>query len=153
MLCLTLDIFKGLGSVLAASLLADVYSPLFILVVIAPIFGHALGLFNRFHGGKCIATSFGVTAGLLPVSFVPFTLLALLYIFFAAILNIKPHKVCSIIVYSLFAVASLVILCVQGYVSAGMGCLGIGIIAVIKHLDLFQEERVKKEEEDYEEQF
>jgi glycerol-3-phosphate acyltransferase PlsY len=135
-LCLALDILKGFIPVLVASLLINAQSPLFALVIIAPILGHAIGMFNGFHGGKCIATSFGVAAGLLSISFIPFALLAALYILFFAVIKIKSNRICSIIVYSIFGVASFIALMIMGKPVTGVGCLMIGIVAVVKHLKI-----------------
>lgn len=63
-----LDILKGFVPVFIASYVMDRNHWLFPLVIVAPVLGHAIGMFNHFHGGKCIATSFGVTAGLIPMT-------------------------------------------------------------------------------------
>ena len=82
---------------------------LFSLVMIAPVLGHAVGMFLSFRGGKSIATTFGVMIALLPVSKIGI-LLAVIYIVLAGIIRIKPNRKCSIITFSIFGAISPVIL-------------------------------------------
>jgi len=65
-LCLLLDVLKGFITVLVASLLMDTHNIAFSFVLFAPALGHAVGMFNHFHGGKCIAISFGKCLDLYP---------------------------------------------------------------------------------------
>ena len=66
MLCLLLDMLKGFLPVLLGRLLLNTNDLLFAAVIVAPVLGHAIAPLNRFHGGKCIATAFGVTIALMP---------------------------------------------------------------------------------------
>lgn len=68
------------------------------LVIAAPVVGHVLPLFFRFKGGKGIATSFGVTLGLVPI-IVPVVTLAFFFIFFSTILRVTPHYHRTILTY------------------------------------------------------
>lgn len=61
-----------------------------VLVMMAPVLGHAYSLYHHFDGGKCIAVSFGVLLGLVP-NMAPVLLLAFFYILFS-ILRIRPHS-------------------------------------------------------------
>ena len=61
-----------------------------VLVMIAPVLGHAYSIYHHFDGGKCIAVSFGVLLGLVP-DMAPVLLLAFFYILFS-ILRIQPHS-------------------------------------------------------------
>lgn len=132
-LCLALDVLKGLVPVLLAAFFTDTNSILFAFVMLAPVLGHAAGIFNRMRGGKCIATSFGVMLGLIPVTYWGLVLLAALYIAFSLI-RLSSNRVRSIIVYSLFAVLSAVVLCLYGFGAAALGCGMISLTAVLKHL-------------------
>lgn len=132
--CLFLDILKGFVPVLLASLLGKTNGALFVLAVIAPVLGHALGMFNRFRGGKCIAVSFGVTLGIVPVTFFPFALLAALYIAFSTVFKINPNRVRSIIVYALFGIVSCVFLTIAGLQAAAVGCALVALTVTVKHL-------------------
>lgn len=134
-LCLTLDILKGFAPVILATFFLNTDSLLFAFVAAAPVLGHAVGLFNRLHGGKCIATSFGVTAGLVPVTCLPFILLAALYVLFSAIIKIKPNRVCSIVVYGCFMLLTAIILNILGYNSVAFGCGIISVTAIVKHIN------------------
>lgn len=108
-------------------------SYLFSLVIFAPVLGHAAGVFNRFHGGKCIAVSFGVMFGLIPVTYWGIILLAALYILFSLV-KLSSNRIRSIIVYSLFLLTSAIIMNVFGYHTAAVGCGLISLTAIAKHI-------------------
>ncbi|MGN0811978.1 MAG: glycerol-3-phosphate acyltransferase [Candidatus Coproplasma sp.] len=133
-LCLALDMLKGFLPVFLACMLLDRGSPLLVLVMIAPVLGHAVGMFNRFRGGKCIATSFGVMLGIIPVTWVPLALLAVLYILFSTLIKINPNRLRSIITFALYGVASAIICCVLNLFNVAFGCLIIAVIAIVKHV-------------------
>ncbi|MGN1104164.1 MAG: glycerol-3-phosphate acyltransferase [Candidatus Coproplasma sp.] len=132
--CLALDILKGFLPVFLACMLLERNSALLALVMIAPVLGHAVGMFNHFHGGKCIATSFGVMLGILPVTWVGLALLAVLYILFSTLIKINPNRIRSIITFALFGIASAIICCLMQMYNVGFGCLVIAIIAIVKHV-------------------
>lgn len=132
--CLLMDVLKGFVPVLLAGLFLDTRSYLFALVIVAPVLGHAVGAFNKFRGGKCIAVSFGVMLGLLPVTWVGITVLAVLYIFFSTAVKINPNTKRSIIVYSLFAVISGTVLFATGLAPAALGCIAVAVITAVKHI-------------------
>ena len=96
LLCLCLDLLKGFIPVFIGALQFDITNPLFGFIVIAPVVGHVFPLFYGFHGGKGIATSFGVLLGLLPNSFMVFVL-AFYYILFSVVIKIYPIRKRSII--------------------------------------------------------
>lgn len=133
-LCLLLDVLKGFVPVLTASLIMDTASPLFTLVMIAPVLGHAVGLFNGFHGGKCIAVSFGVMFGILPVTWVGIVFLAAIYIIFSTVIKINPNAKRSIVVYTIFGICSCILCAVFGQYAVAAGCAAVAVIAIIKHL-------------------
>lgn len=133
-LCLVLDILKGFVPVILASLLMNANSIAFSFVMFAPAFGHAVGLFNKFHGGKCIATSFGVLAGLLPITWIPFAVLAALYIFFSVVLKIKNAAKRSVVVYALFLLVSCTVLGVLGAIFVAVGCGLVAVLPIVKFL-------------------
>jgi len=131
--CLLCDILKGFIPVFIATFLLDTKSMWFSLVIAAPALGHALGIFNRFHGGKCIATSFGIVLGLMPVTRIGF-LLAILYILFSTVIRLRPHSLRSVVSFGLFAIGAAVILCTFKEYSLAMGCVMFSLVAVLKHL-------------------
>ena len=133
MLCLFADIFKGFLPVFLAGKAMDETALVFGLVVAMPVLGHAVGVFNRFRGGKCISTSFGVLLGVLPFTRIVF-LLAGLYIVFAAVIRIKPNRVCSIVTYSLFGLLSAVRFIYLGRLSFALACAIISATAILRHL-------------------
>ena len=133
-LCLLLDLLKGFIPVLLASLFMDTTCWAYAFVIAAPVLGHAIGLFNRFHGGKCIAVSFGVTFGMIPASWIGIVVLATLYILFSTVLKIKSNRIRSINVYAMFGVATSIIFSLIGLGAIAAGCGMISIIAIVKHL-------------------
>ena len=68
------------------------------LVLAAPVVGHVLPVFFHFHGGKGIATSFGVLMGLFP-ELRPVMALAAVFILFAAVIRVTPNFACTIVTY------------------------------------------------------
>ncbi len=144
--CLAADMLKGFLPAFLAFLFLDYNSFLFALVMISPVVGHALGIFNKFHGGKCIATSFGVLIGILPITRVGF-LLAAVYILFSTLIKIKPNSRRSILSFGIFAAGAIFILHFQGKYSVALGCIAISAIAILKHLHRFErkEEIIQKE--------
>jgi len=143
--CLAADMLKGFLPAFLAFLFLDYNSLLFSFVMISPVVGHALGIFNKFHGGKCIATSFGVLIGILPITRVGF-LLAAVYILFSTLVKIKPNSRRSILSFGIFAAGSLIILQLQNKYSIALGCIAISAIAILKHLHRFErkEEVIQK---------
>lgn len=133
-LCLFCDVMKGFIPVLLASLFLDTANLLYVLVLIAPAMGHAVGIFDKLHGGKAIAVSFGITAGMLPVSVVPFPLLAVLFVLFSTAVRIKPNRIRSIAVYALFGVLAGVLCALIDGASSSIGCVCISLIALFKHI-------------------
>lgn len=133
MLCLLLDMFKGFLPVLLGRLLLDTSDPLFALVILAPVLGHAIAPFNRFHGGKCIATSFGVTIALMPQCLAA-PILAVLYILFSTVVRIRSHRRRSIITFGAFIAVSVPLLLYVRQISYAIACVAIALTAIYKHL-------------------
>lgn len=135
MLCLLLDLGKGFLPVLLAGRALDVRRLSFAAVMAAPVLGHAVAPLNRFHGGKCIATSFGVMLAILPFSRIGLAL-AGLYIFFTLI-RLRPTRVRSIVVYVLFGLYAVPRLILTGRPSFALGCGATALIAALRHTRLF----------------
>lgn len=131
--CLCLDIFKGFLPVFAACRLVDTEALIFAAVIAAPVLGHAIAPLNHFRGGKCIATSFGVTLGLLPVSYV-FLILAACYIFFSTVAKIPSHRQRSIAAFGAFGVLSGIAMLCSGQQSIAIGCAVVAVTAIVKHM-------------------
>lgn len=130
--CLLLDMLKGFVPVLLASLLMETDNIAFALVMVAPALGHALGLFNRFHGGKCVAVSFGIMFGLIPVTWIGIVVLIALYILFFAIIRMKNGSKCSVVVYALFALIVCPTLGILGLPYAAIGCGLVALLPIIR---------------------
>ena len=113
----------------------DVRRLSFAAVMAAPVLGHAVAPLNHFHGGKCIATSFGVMLAILPFSRI-WLVLAGLYIFFTLI-RLRPTRVRSIVVYVLFGLYAVPRLLLTGRPSFALGCGATALIAALRHTRLF----------------
>lgn len=77
------------------------------LVMAAPVLGHIFPIFHEFHGGKGIAVTFGVLAGLIPYA-MPLLLFAAAFIFLSVIVKVSPHYYRTIAAYLLGVVLMLV---------------------------------------------
>lgn len=130
--CLLLDLFKGFVPVFMAKGSADMRSLLFAGVIAAPVLGHAVGLFNHFRGGKCIATAFGVLAALAPQCWIVL-LLAGLYILFSTVVKVSPMTRRSILVFTLFGVLAFGLLAWSRQFSLALGCGMVAAVAVYRH--------------------
>lgn len=130
--CLLLDLGKGFLPIVWAARQLSMQSPVFALVLAAPVLGHAIGPFNGFLGGKCIATSFGVLLGLLPECYASFVL-AGCYIFFSIALVIRPHARRSVAAFGAFALITVPWLLIQHRAALALGCLLVAGTAIWKH--------------------
>ncbi|MGN1001705.1 MAG: glycerol-3-phosphate acyltransferase [Oscillospiraceae bacterium] len=147
LLCLSLDLLKGFFPVFAACRLLDVHRLLFAVVIAAPVLGHAIAPLNQFRGGKCIATSFGVTLGLLPFSCASVAL-AVIYILFSTVLKIDPHRRRSMAAFGLFgALSAATALFDRGQTAMALGCVLVSLTVMLKHSKRFLELRAKYREE------
>lgn len=133
MLCLLLDMMKGFVPVWWAASALGMDSWPFAFVMAAPVLGHAVGMLNHFHGGKCIATSFGVLAALLPFSQLVF-LLAITYIFFSTLVKIHPNSRRSIVTFAVLA-AGAIILDGKRCLPIAVGCCMLAVTVIIKHVE------------------
>ena len=133
LLCLFLDMMKGFLPVWLAARALGMDAWPFAFVMAAPVLGHAVGMLNHFHGGKCIATSFGVLAALLPFSQLVF-LLAITYIFFSTLVKIHPNSRRSIVTFAVLA-AGAVILDGRRCLPIAVGCCMLAVTVIIKHVE------------------
>ena len=131
-LCLLLDVLKGFLPVYCAKAVFPVSSPLFAMIIVAPVLGHAVGVFNRFCGGKCIATAFGVLAALIPETWI-FFLLAALYVLSCIFIRTNSMRVRSRIVFLLFGLFSAIYFTVTGQMTFAIGCGLIAAMAAYRH--------------------
>lgn len=132
--CLLLDILKGFIPVLLASLLLNANNIAFSLVMVAPVLGHAIGIFNHFHGGKCISASFGVMLGLVPITWIGIFVLAILFLLICTIMKKKNASIQSVVVYANFAIIICTILGLLEMTYVAIGCGMIALLPIIKFL-------------------
>ena len=105
-----------------------------VLVMMAPVLGHAYSIYHHFDGGKCIAVSFGVLLGLVP-DMAPVLLLAFFYILFS-ILRIQPHSRRTFAAFIASSVAAL--FCLKEKMIVVAMCL---MSFVVLHKHAVQEQR------------
>ena len=91
-LCLLGDLLKGALPVYVAVGMGLVTDSWFLLIMVAPVLGHAYSLFYHGNGGKAIAVSFGVLIGLAPVQPELLLLLIILYLSGSALLIQTAHQ-------------------------------------------------------------
>ena len=99
--CLALDMAKGYLPVLLARPFVPPESYWFLPVLLAQVAGHAFSWMFHGHGGKGIATSFGVLLALLPYRTV--FVLAAFYVLFAAASFVKPNELKTVLAFALTA--------------------------------------------------
>ena len=140
--CLFCDMAKGFLPVFAAIRWLPEESGLFALVMLGPVLGHAFSCLHGLRGGKCIAAIFGEMIALLWITPVGL-ILAGLYIFFSVLVKIDPHSRRSIVTFALFIHAALALELILGQLSVGIGCAGVSVIALLKHVRSLKEGRAK----------
>ena len=145
-LCLLCDLFKGYLPAYIAVRLLPTNNFMFSLVMVAPVLGHAVGVFNGFVGGKCIATSFGVAFATLRLS--PAGLiLAVIYIVLIGICRME-HRLGSIVTFAVFGLSSLILTCVTGRPWVGVGFVFISAVAIFRHIRKSEKKDKKRNVED-----
>ena len=114
LLALCCDLLKGALPVFWACRTLDVEQWPFVLVVAAPVAGHAFSVFRRFRG-----------------------MLVASYLFFSLVIRVKPHRWRSIVTFVCFGLGCVVWL--HG-TFLSMGCLLAAGIVTYRHLEPEQEE-------------
>lgn len=128
---LILDLLKGFIPVYVAKFFINIDNYWFILIMIAPVIGHAYPIYQKLRkGGKCIAVSFGVLLGLCPYLRCAIAL-AFWYIFFSTLIVIKPHALRSVLTYLCFFITIIFIVRI---VTILISCLIISLIVILKHI-------------------
>lgn len=140
-LTLFFELFKGIVPVylyLRGVNIQSVSTVALAFVIAAPVIGHIYPLFNRFHGGKGIAVTFGVLLGLVPI-WSPVLLLAFFFIFFSLVVRVSPHIHRTVITYGCTLVAIVLTNPIRGIIA------GFAIITVIvlHRLYISKEEKEK----------
>jgi len=106
------------------------------LVLAAPVLGHTFPLFQKHHGGKGIAVSFGSLLGLYPY-WMPVLVFAFVFIFFSVVVCVEPHFYRTIAAY----LATLTGLFVTNAIPAVRYGFGMMTILVCIRMKLSTEER------------
>jgi len=134
---IVLDGLKGLLPVLAAQEIGGLQGWGLGAVALAPVAGHAFSIFLRFQGGKAVAVTFGVWAGLTGWGTL-FILGALLLLAYYTISKDGWAVICALL-------GLLVFLAVTGSIGAYLPVwLGNGLILAWKHrFDLAQRPEIR----------
>lgn len=106
-----------------------------VLVMAAPVLGHAFPVFKGFKGGgKAIAVSFGSLLGFFP-DLIPALIPAVFYLLFSAF-HIQPHGKRSILAYSCTMISSLFLI---KDLAVKFGLMLISAVVISKHLPELRE--------------
>ena len=97
-LTLISELAKGFLPVFLCNRQLGIGSMWFAGVMAAPVAGHAFSAFHHGKGGKAIAVSFGVLAGLFPLCR-PFISLVIFYLLFSVMLPVRSHRKRSLITF------------------------------------------------------
>lgn len=125
-LVLICDLAKGALPVMLCSRRLGTEAWPFALVMAAPVFGHAHSVFQKGHGGKAIAVSFGVLIGLLPI-WKPLVFLIFWYLLFVAVIPVKSNTRKSIYAFLGFSATSFCFLRHKVILAGGLLLSGIVI--------------------------
>lgn len=136
MFCLLGDLLKAGLPVYLARRYCGAQSPLFALVMISPVLGHAFSPFLGGKGGKAIAPAFGVLAAVYPQDS-SVCVLAIAFIFFSLILVITPDRLKAIVAFSVLLLYSFLF---NPNASIALGSILLSILVIIKHLRPLPEE-------------
>ena len=129
-LCILLDILKGFFPVVLGLSLIGLDSIWTLLLILAPILGHAFSPMLAGKGGKCIAVTFGSLMALIPKNYIVL-LLALIFIIFSCVIIINPCSTRVILTMITFIITSW-FFTPELYVQ--LSALLIGILIIYKHL-------------------
>lgn len=111
-----------------------------VLVIAAPVLGHTFPMFQKFHGGKGIAVSFGSLMGLYPYG-MPVLMFAFIFIFFSVVICVEPHFYRTIAAY-LVTQAGFFMTNVAPAVQYGFGIITI-IVCIRMKLSTEERERMR----------
>ena len=141
-LVLLCDIGKGIIPVVLYLQVEKAPGLMLVPVMVAPVLGHAFSVFDHFHGGKCIAVSFGVLLGLIP-NIMPALILAFFYILFSVV-RIRSHSKRTFAAFACASVASIFLVSDKAIVIA------LWIVSVIVQRKHILEDRVRLKGINYE---
>lgn len=127
--CAACDVCKGFVPVLFALRALGCASPLFALVLAAPVAGHAFSPFAGGRGGKAIAVSFGCLLALLPY-YSEVLWLAGLFLLFTLVLCVRPNQWRSVFAFGLLA---LLAACCEAVPGVRLGTFAICGVVVYRH--------------------
>ncbi len=128
-LCLLLELCKGAVPVWLASCYLDMKSPLFAIVLAAPVMGHAFSPMLRGRGGKAIAVTFGAFIGIFPQSLL-LLWLALPLIFFSLVIRISPNSARVMTSYMVMVVNAVLL---ESNRMTWIGAAVIAVTVIFKH--------------------
>lgn len=128
-LVLLADLGKGAIPVALCAKDLGINSWMFALVMAAPVFGHAHSLFQKGHGGKAIAVSFGVLIGLLPL-WRPLAALIFWYLLFVMVIPSRSNTRKSVYTFLAFAVTVMLTVPIRTVLA---GCVLMSGIVIHKH--------------------
>lgn len=133
-IAIVLELVKGFLPVYIATFFVNCDDYLFILVMLAPVVGHAYPIYYGFKkGGKCIAASFGVFLGLIP-NILPVAILAFWFIFFSLVIIINPHALRTVVTYSCWIVSMIfATIFIIKSIPILLSTISVGLLVIFRH--------------------
>jgi glycerol-3-phosphate acyltransferase PlsY len=153
-LCLALDILKGLGPTLCASLLlpgdaTNLNRQLVLLAVaLAAVLGHVFPVYLRFHGGKGVATTVGVALGIWPAYTISMAAALLLYAvarFTTGLVSIGSLAIAVGFPATFFAYARLTGLPLRTCWPLQAAAILLGLLIILRHRENIQRLLLRQE--------
>ncbi len=130
-LCLLCELAKGALPVLLGLRFLPARSLWMAAVLCAPVLGHGFSAFWHFRGGKCIAVTFGVLLGLLPVSPVVWALAACYIVFGLVRFSSGWHR--CLAAFGVFLPAAWLLTFWAHQLALGLGITLASGVCVCKH--------------------
>ena len=130
--CLLFDIGKGAAPVWLYLQHFELDSAALPLVMLSPLAGHAFSPWYGFHGGKAIATAFGVLIGLFPHGGA-LTVLVFWYLFYSLVVVIHPNERRTVYTFICYAACCIVGAVYTRLLWLGLGCVLVAVLPIYKN--------------------
>lgn len=134
-----LDVLLGFLPVFAAGFFLDQTHPGFILVMLAPAFGHGHPLLQKWEPVHLLAIAAGSMAGLIPL-WQPVALLAVAVVLFFRVIRIDPYIFRILAVFLSVTAVSFLLL---GAEVVSWGCLFLTYFTASQELENYQGEKIR----------
>ena len=128
--CLLSDVLKAFVPVVISVMFLGISGYYLILVIVAPVLGHAFSPFMRFKGGKAVSVSFGSLLGIVGISKAVAVLVVIMFTL-TFIVIVKPD---STRVFTAFFLSCIIILAIEPLLAIKIAMSIISFTVCYKHL-------------------